>query len=156
MHSRKGYSLIELLAVLVILVLVVLLTLRAVYGEIDRARGSKLIAEARAVHVAAQAVMIESKAFAAQAGDDDYMHGLTGMVDDASRPVRTMLSQRMRELLEPDIVLAAEAGENIAKVVFEIKYGVIVSMTYETVTDGRYYIVTIAGGEAAVTRADSP
>lgn len=155
MHIQKGYSLIELLAVLVLLALLVVLVTTAVVGEIDKARGHMLISQARLVSVAAQAVMLENKASFEELSDHDYMAGLTGAVDDnKSRPEQTRLSQKMNELIAPEITLAAEATETTAKAEFVVKDGEIVSMTYEAMAYSRYYIVTIAGGETTVARVE--
>lgn len=152
MSNQRGFSLLELLIVLVMLTLTILLVAFSVIGQIDEARGKTLVSQARAVHVAAQAVILESKAAAEVIEDEEYMAGLTGTVNRVTQPVQTQLSQRMNTLLAPDVILSDTPSEEAACVSFVVRDGAIESMTYEALLNGRHYAVTIADGETTVER----
>lgn len=152
MLNRRGYSLLEILIVLVIIIIGTLLTAQAVLGRINEARGSTLVAEARLVNVAVQALFVENQAIGAEIYDTDYMSGLTGTVNDASRPEQTRLSQRMNALLAPDVILSDTPGTDVAKATFTVQGGQLLSMTYEKFIGSRHFSVNIANGETTVTQ----
>jgi len=147
----KGFSLIEILTVTVILMLLVIAASLVVVREIDRARGSTLVSEARLLRTAALAVMIEH--VGRDITDAQYTTGLTGLVDDPIMwPVETRISQRMTAYLGYDIVLGAEPGDGVWAVEFVIENGEIISMTCRSAPGGRIYAVTIESGETTVVR----
>ena len=152
MRSRKGFSLIELLAVILIMALVIVLIAFIVLVEINRARGSTLISEARMVYITAQTVVLESETASGRIEDSDYTEGLSGTVNDASLPVQTKLSQRMAALLAPDVVLSGEPTVDTGAVSFEVKDTKILSVSYQKMIGKRYFTVTIKDGETTITR----
>lgn len=57
----KGFTLVEIIVVLVILAILAAFTIPTMLGFVDDAKGKALIAEARTVYVAAQAIATEYK-----------------------------------------------------------------------------------------------
>lgn len=147
----KGFSLVELLSVTLLIALVAVIISVAYVSEIDRARGSRLASEARIAYIAANAVITELKAAGTDVTDDEYMRGLTGTAD-SDYHIEARLSERMNTWLGADITLGTEPAEGVAALTFVVENGELVSMTYRSALDGRYYAVTIAGGETTVTR----
>jgi len=156
MRSQKGFSLIELLSVLVVMALIIILVAIGVLGEVDKARGSTVIAEARMVYIAAKAVVLESQENE-RISDKDFMAGLTGVVNDASKPDQTKISKRMATLLAPDVVLSGDFDsskleDRMSQASFVVSDKIVVSLTYDVIMSGRHFTVTIAGGEVSVTK----
>jgi len=146
MQNSKGFSLIELLVVAVILALVIALTTLFFLEQVNRARGSTLMSEARVVYLTAKIVMIENTVITPPIADEDYMKGLTGRIW-GTLGVQAQISNRMRVLLGGDIILSDEPSEEAACVEFILQDGVIVSMDFQKVIGNRLYTVTIADTE---------
>jgi len=146
MRNRRGFSLIELLVVAVILALVIALTTLFLLEQVNRARGSMLMSEARVIYLTARTVMLENVVTTPPVTDEDYMKGLTGRIY-GTIGIQARLSDRMHALLAPDVILSDEPGEEAVRVDFIVKDGVIVSMDFQKVIGRRLYTVTLADAE---------
>lgn len=60
--NKKGFTLVEIIVVLVILAILAVIAIPTMIGYVDEARGKAIIAEARAVYVAAQSAVTEKTA----------------------------------------------------------------------------------------------
>ncbi len=148
-RGRKGLSLVELLIVLLLIAFALTLVSFAVLPMIDRARGATATAEARSVYITAQGVMLQYSGHDALS-DRDLAEGLSGTVDNILYPEKTELSQRINELLAPDIVLTDEPGDGKSKAEFTVENGVITKLIYQAENNGDIYQATIVPGEDAV------
>jgi type II secretory pathway pseudopilin PulG len=157
MRSREGITLIETLIVILVMAIAISIISLAVFGQIDRARGSALMGEARVVFSAGELIMLEERYRPADSSviiyDEDYEAGLSGTVDNASRPEQTRISRKIAERVAPGIVLSAALTEDTSCAAFDIENGEIITLAYDTVDKGRHYRITVyPDGEATVER----
>ncbi len=148
-RNRRGMSLVELLIVLVVLALVLTLVSTAVLQHLDKARGVAATADARAVLIAGQAVLIEAFAYENAMTDRELAEGLSGAVDSILYPEQTRMSRRMNELLS-GLVLGNEPGGGAAVAAFTVEGYQVKRLVYTAERGGRVYRVTVVPNEEAV------
>ncbi len=158
MRNQKGFSLTELLIVIAVLAFVILLLVPPIMENIYKAQGTVQVSKARVVFVSAESVMIYSQAWSVKITDEDYMLGLTGVVNDAANPSATMVSEKLVELNAPDLTFSEKPQEDAATVSFTVKNGRIESMVYETISYGKLFTVTInkGSGQAELKYSNLP
>lgn len=149
MRNRKGYSLIEILITLVLLALIIAAIAPAFLSKIDEARGNTLLAQARMVEIAAQAVITEQLPY--DVSIEDLELGLTGAITNHSYPKQIELSKRINELLAPEVVLTEKPTSTTAKAMIKVTDNKVIKTVYETIIGKKQYTVVIENGVSTIT-----
>lgn len=149
MRSRKGYTLIEMIITLVLLALIIAAIAPVFLNKINEARGNTLLAQARLVSIAAQAVVTEQLPF--DVSLEDLQLGLSGAITNHSYPKQIELSKRMNQLLAPEVTLTEKPTTTTAKATIKIADDKVIKTVYETIIGKRHYTVTIENGESTIT-----
>lgn len=101
--DNKGFTLVEIIVVLVILAVLAAFTIPTMIGFVDDAKGKALIAEAREVYVASQAIVTEyvasDKTISATAIDSEVVAPTTA----------TGASKQMKTYLDKDLTISSIA-----------------------------------------------
>lgn len=128
--NKKGFTLIEIIVVLVILAILAAALIPSMIGFVNDARGKALIAEARTVYIAGQAILTEvTTTSGAAATNQDITYDM------------------VNELVGPDIKTGTADGEG--SIEFIITDGLLKKLVYKKKVSGITYKITIEPPNAA-------
>lgn len=138
--NKKGFTLIEIIVVLVILAILAAALIPSMIGFVNDARGKALVAEARTVFVAGQAIASELTATATGTGTN-------GVCVEADLEKDGYAA--INKLTAPDITVAGAETATAGFPKFTINSGVVKILKYKKIAGGKTYTITLESGQGA-------
>ena len=149
MTARKGFSLVELLVVLLVLTGLIAALVPVYFKQINDARGRALIIEARTVYIAGLSIAVEYVSIGYD--PEEVEAGLNFNWDTPAYPARTLVADKLKQLLAPDITLTYDVPTSggPGRATFLLgEDGAVASLRYQCVRAKNLYTVVIEDGKS--------